>query len=173
MGNFFHSTKDCIPSDTSLSTIFCDSKKIIDYTLIFSNYIPTLLHYFSCVAQVFTKYWLSFKLSKYGFFLSRDEYFGHDLTADGNCSTQSKFALIKQWPLPPHGVSLLFFIGLSSFYNNYVPWFESNIKPLRRLQRLYHHQDLPLLAWSPRLINVFENCKINLVTSPLLLRYDS
>ena len=70
-------------------------------------------------------------------------------------------------------MSLLSFIGLCSFYNNYVPWFESNIKPLRRLQRLYHRQDLQLLAWSPQLINGFENCKKNLVTSPLLLRYDS
>ena len=59
------------------------------------------------------------------------------------------------------------------FYNNYVPWFESNIKHFRRLQRLYHRQVLPLLAWSPQLIDVFKNCKPNLVTSPLLLRYDS
>ena len=103
----FHSTKDCVPSDTSISTIFCDSKTIIDDTLIFSNHIPTLLHYFSCVAQVFTKYRFSFKLSKCDFFLSRIEYGGHDLIADGNCLVQSKFVLIRQWPLPPHGVSLL------------------------------------------------------------------
>ena len=92
----FHSTKDCVPSDTSISTIFCDSKTIIDDTLIFSNHIPTLLHYFSCVAQVFTKYRFSFKLSKCDFFLSRIEYGGHDLIADGNCLVQSKFVLIRQ-----------------------------------------------------------------------------
>ena len=134
----FHPTKYCIPSDTSISTIFCDNKTIIDDTLIFSNHIPTLFHYFSCVAQVFTKYRLLIKLSKYDFFLSRVKYVGHDLTVDGNCPAHSKFSLIKQCPLPPHRVSLLSFIGLCSFYNNYVPWFESNIKPLRRLHRLYY-----------------------------------
>ena len=155
----FHSTKDCIPSATSISTIFCDIKTIIDDTLIFSNHIPTFLYYCSCVAQVFTKYRLSFKLSKWDFFLSCVEYVGRDLTTDGNCPVQYKFTFIKQWPLPAHGVSLLSFIGVCSFYNNYVSWLESNIKSLRRLQRLYHRQALPLLALSPQLINVFENCK--------------
>ena len=112
-------------------------------------------------------------MRKCEFFLSRIKYVGHDLTANSNCPTQSKFDLIKQWPLLPHGVSLLSFIGLCSFYNNYVPWFESNITPLRRLQRLYHRQILALLACSPQFIDVFENCKTNLVTSPLLFRYDS
>ena len=129
----FHSTKECVPSDPSISKIFCDSKTIIDDTLIFSNHIPTFLHYFSCVAQVFTKYRLSFKLSKCNFFLPRVEYIGHNLTASGSCPAQSKFQLIKDWHLPPHGVSLLSFIGLCSFYSNYVPWFKNNIKPLRRL----------------------------------------
>ena len=132
----FHSTKECVPSDPSNLKIFCDSKTIIDDTLIFlSNHIPTLLHYFSCVAQFFTKYRLSFKMSKCDFFLPRVECVGHDLTASGDCPAQSKFQLIKDWPLPPHDVSLLSFIGLCSFYSNYVPWFENNIKPLRRLQR--------------------------------------
>ena len=43
----FHSTKECVPSDPSLLKILCDSKTIIDGTLIFSNHIQTLLHYFS------------------------------------------------------------------------------------------------------------------------------
>ena len=112
-------------------------------------------------------------MSKCDFFLPRVEYVGHDLTASGNCPAQSKFQLIKDWPLPPHGVSLLSFIGLCSFYSNYVPWFESNIKPLRRLQRLYHCQPVPVLAWSPMLVELFESCKDHLITSPLLQRYDT
>ena len=122
-----------------------DSKTIIDDTLIFSNHIPTVLHYLSCVAQVFTNY----------------------------CPAQSKFNFIKQWHLSPHDVYLLSFISLCLFYKNYIPWFKSNIKPIHRLQHLYHRQTLSLLAWSPQLIDVFENCKTNLVTLPLLFRYDS
>ena len=50
-----NSTKDCVPSDTSIAKIFCDSKTIIDDTFVYSNHIPTLLYDFSCVSQVFTK----------------------------------------------------------------------------------------------------------------------
>ena len=87
----FNNTKHIVKSDTSLANTFYNSKKIIDDTLIYSNYILTLLHHFSCVYQVFTKYKLSFKLSKCDFFLARVEYVGHDLTASGNFPTQSKF----------------------------------------------------------------------------------
>ena len=112
-------------------------------------------------------------MSKCDFFLPWVEYLGHDLTASGNYPAQYKFHLIKDWPLPPHGVSLLSFIGVCSFYSNYVLWFENNIKLLSCLQRFCHRQPLPILAWSPLLIDSFESCKDHLITSPLLLRYDS
>ena len=77
--------------------------------MIYSNYIPTLLHYFSCLSQVLTKYRLYFKLSKYDFFLSRIKYVGHDLIADGSFSAQFKFDRINKWPLPLDGMSFLFY----------------------------------------------------------------
>ena len=151
----------------------CDDKIIIDDILLYSNHVLTLLHYFSCVAQVFTKYRLSFKLTKCEFFKKRVEFVGHDLTIYGNCPAASKFDLIRDWPLPPHAISLLSFIGLCSFYSRYCPWFETNIKPLRKLQRFFHRQPIPIMAWTPILITLFDNCKQHLVSSPLLLRYDS
>ena len=92
---------------------------------LFSNHIPTLLHYFICVTQMFTKYRLSFKLSK-SYFLRTEWY---NLTANGNCPAASKLFLLQDWPLPPHGISLLSFIGLCCFYNKNWPWFETNIPP--------------------------------------------
>ena len=169
----FNVTRHTINLSNSPTNIVCDDRIIIDDILLFSNHIPTLLHYFSCVAQVFTKFRLSFKLSKCDFLKERVEYVGHDLTANGNCPAESKFALIQEWPLPPHGISLLSFIGLCCFYNKYCPWFETNIKPLRRLQRAYHRKPIPIMSWSPTLITIFNNCKSHLVTSPLLIRFDS
>ena len=55
----------------------------------------------------------------------------------------------------------------------YCPWFETNIKPLRKLQREYHRKDIPIMGWKPPLIQLFCDCKSNLIISPLLLRYDS
>ena len=67
-------TKHIIKSDTYLVNVYCNSKTIIDDTLIYSKHIPTLLHHFVCVTQVFTNYRLSFKLSNFFLFLPRVEY---------------------------------------------------------------------------------------------------
>ena len=107
------------------------------------------------------------------FLKSRVEFVGHDLTASGNCPAQSKFNLIQDWPLPTHGTVLLSFIGLCSFYSRYSPWFETGIKPLRRLQHLFNHAELPIIAWSPSTISFFIDCKTNIVSSPLLLCCDN
>ena len=107
-------TKHTINLSNSPTIIICNDRIIID-DIFFSNHIPTLLLLFSCVAQVFTKFRISFKLSKCDFLKDRVEDVGHDLTADGNCPAASKFSLLQDWPLPPHGISLLSSIGLRCF----------------------------------------------------------
>ena len=92
----FTKTKSTIPTSNLLSTLIGDDKIIMDDILLYSNHSSTLLHYFSCITQFFTKYRLSFKPSKCDFFKPRVEFVGHDLTALGNCSAQSKFQLIDQ-----------------------------------------------------------------------------
>ena len=124
----------------------CDDKIVIDDILLYYNHAPTLLYYFSCVAQVFTKYRLSFKVTKCKFFKKRVVFVGHDITTFGNYPATSKFDLIKNWPLPSHAISLLSFIGLCSFCSRYCPWFETTIKPLRKLQRFFHRQPIPIMA---------------------------
>ena len=125
----FNETKRTINLSDSPTTIVCNDRIIIDDILLFSNHIPTLSHYFSCVVQIFTKFRLSFKLSKCDFLKERVEYVEYGLTANGNCPAKSKFSLIQDWPLLPHGISLLSFIDLCCFYNKYYQRFETNIKP--------------------------------------------
>ena len=111
--------------------------------LIYSNHVPSLLHYLSCVIQVFTNCRLSFKPTKCDFFKERVEFDDTDLTTYGNCPAVSKFNLIQHWPLPPNVISLLSFIGLYGFYSQYCPWFEKNIKPLRKLEHI--NMDLTII----------------------------
>ena len=63
----FNETSHTINLSNSPTNIVCDDRIIIDDILLFSNHITILLHYFSCVAQVFTKFRLSFKLGKCDF----------------------------------------------------------------------------------------------------------
>ena len=60
-------TKHLIHLDSASVTIVYNDKIIIDDILLYSNNVNTLIHYFSCVDQVFTKYRLSFKLTKCDF----------------------------------------------------------------------------------------------------------
>ena len=52
----FNKIKNLIPSNTSVVNIFCDSKTVIDNTVIYSNHITIILHYFLCVAKVLNEY---------------------------------------------------------------------------------------------------------------------
>ena len=147
-------------------------KIIIDDILFYSNSVNTFIHCFSCVPKAFTKYRLSFKLKKGEFPKPWVEFVVRDLITYGNCPVTSKLDLIKHWPLPPHAIFLLSFIGLCSFFSIYCPWSETNVKPLRKIQREYHRQPIPILSWNPTLIALFHDCKTHLVISPLLLWYD-
>ena len=86
---------------------------------------------------------------------------------------KSKFDLISDWKTPLHGSSLLFFIGLCTFYNCFSPWFEMNIKPLRTLQRKCHRKAMFTSLWTKELLNLYQLCKTNLTTSPILVRFYS
>ena len=117
----FNETRLSIIVEHSPNMIICDKKIVIDDILIYYNHTPTLLHYFSCVAKVFTKFRLSFNLFECDFFKSRVEFVGHDLTAGGNCPAQSKINLITEWTLPIHGTVVLSFIVMCAFYSRYCP----------------------------------------------------
>ena len=78
----------------SPSNIICNDRIIIDDILLFFNHVLTILHYFSCVAQFFSKHKFSFKLSKCDYFQPRVKYIGHDFTDNGNRSATSKFDLL-------------------------------------------------------------------------------
>ena len=165
----FNDIKHVVQFYTPLVNIYCNSKTIIDDILLYSNHIPILLHFFSCVVQVFTKYRLSFQLNQCDFLLPCVKYVGYDLIAGGNFPVQSKFQLINNWNLPPHGVSLLSLIGSCALYRNYVPWFESNIKQLRRLQRVYHRQSFAntcLVAHTHRVIGTMQRQHHYINSSP-------
>jgi hypothetical protein len=148
------------------------SKVIIDDILLFGNSTKYLILYFECVCQVFQKYRVSFQLKKCEFFKDRIEYVGHDLRPKGNSPAASKFDLINDWPLPTSGQSLHSLIGLVNYYHRYIPYFEIIIKPLRTLERKYRRTNIPLMAWSPDLITLFNEVKVMVTSSPVLARYN-
>ena len=103
------------------SHLVYDDSFIINDILLFSNLVSTFLHYFSCIARVFSKYRFPFKL-KNVIFKPRVDFFGHDLTARGNY-------LVKMVPPTPRNQIYSSLVCVASIID-IVPNFETNIKPL-------------------------------------------
>ena len=145
---------------------------IIDDILIWSSNVPAILIYSECMCRFFQQYRVSFRLDKCYFLQEVLEFVGRDLTADSNYSAASKFDMINDWELPVTCSGLHSFVGLVIFYHRYAPYLEMRIKPLRRLLKLYFRQDIPLIAWSPSLLQLFQDIKTCITSSPVLARYD-
>ena len=152
--------------------LYYGTRSIIDDILIWSSNLRLTILYFRCVCMVFQKYRVSFKLKKCEFFKDRTEYVGYDVLSVGNSPAQSKFDMINDWNLPTTGQSLHSFIGLLSFYHRFAPYLEIRMKPLRKLCKLYYRKAIPLLAWTPELIQLFEDLKRCITSGPILARYD-
>ena len=74
--------------------------------------------------------------------------------------------------MPTTGSNLHSFIGLVMFYHRYAPYLEMRSKSLRALIKLYFRATIPLLAWTPKLIQLFEDVKATIISSLVLERYD-
>ena len=152
--------------------IYYGSRTIIDDILLWCSNINLVITYFRCVCEVFQKYRVSFKLKKCDFLQERTEYVGYDILSAGNCPASSKFNMITDWKLPIDGPSLHSFIGLINFYHKFCPYLEIRMKPLRKLCKKYFRKRIPSPEWSPKLIQLFEDLKRCITSSPVLARYN-
>ena len=153
--------------------LYRGSRVIIDDILLWASNLQVVLLYFECVCEVFQKYRVSFRLDKCDFLKDRVEYVGHDLTPTGNCPARSKFKMIDDWTLPTNGRALHSFTSLINFYNHYPPFLEMRMKPMRALYRKYLRKDIPLMAWTPDLVQLFQDIKRMITSSPLLARFNT
>ena len=126
--------------------IIWTSKTIIDDMFLWCDTREFILTLFTCVCEVFQKYWVSFILDKYECLKSRVEYVGHDILHTGNPPAQFRSSLLTDWPLPTLGQSLFSFIDLVNFYHRYTPYMKMRLKPLRSLVKLFYREPIPSTA---------------------------
>ena len=50
---------------------------------------------------------------------------------------------------------------------------ETILKPLRSLVKLYYRKHIPHTAWTDALVHLFEDMKLCITTSPVLVKFDS
>ena len=154
------------------SIAYFGSKIIIDDILAWCSSASLMLTFLECIFKVCCKYRSSFKLSKCEFFTNKAEFVGYNIASTGNSPAESKFNMNNDWDLPITGQALFSFIGLVTFYNRFAPYHEMRIKPLRKILQRFFRQPIPLLAWTPALIQLFQDIKVSITSSPVLVRFD-
>ena len=126
-----------------------------------------------CVAQVFTKYRLSFKVIKRDLFKPRVEFIGHELTTSGTFSALSKLKLIKNWSLPLHVIYFYPLLAYLDSVTSIVLSLSIISTYFKKYNTAFIGNHIPIISWTPQLITSFYACKITLVSSPLLFRYNT
>ena len=104
--------------------------------------------------------------------MNKAEFVGYNIARAGNSPSESKFDMINDWELPITGQALFSFIGLVTFYIKFAPYHEMQIKPLRKLLQRFFPQPIPPLAWTPQLIQLFQDIKISITSSPVLVQFN-
>ena len=104
---------------------------IVDDIFSWAPTFEIFIKYLECQLEVCMSQNLSLSLKKCLFCPERMEFVGHDVCTDGNRPAQSKHSLLKTWPPFKVARDIHSFLGFLNFYNNYIPYFEQRVEPLR------------------------------------------
>ena len=76
---------------------------------------------------------MTLKKEKCAFLLTSVEYFGHIISAEGLCMSDSKFRAILDAPFPHYVRELFSFLGLVNYYSKFLPDIAMTLSPLYNL----------------------------------------
>ena len=76
--------------------------------------------------------------------------------------------MINDWKQPVTGKYLFSSVGLINFYHQFASYLGLNLKPLRRLCRIYYRQPILMMALTLDIIDLFHELKFNTTSSMVL-----
>ncbi len=104
-------------------------------------------------------YRLSLNLLKSHFFPRRFEFFGIDVSTDGNRPANSKHGLLtSSWPAPEFVRDVAKFVGFAQFYSHFIHHFELRISPLRKICR-NEYTELAAPFWTDAAQDAFDEMR--------------
>lgn len=125
-------------------------------------------HHLNNLQKVFERlryYNLKLNPEKCNFFRREVLYLGHRITDKGILPDNSKFQVIKDFPVPTNADEIRRFVAFCNYYRKFVPNFANIAKPLNNLLKKGVK-----FAWTHLHQNSFEKLK-RLLISPTILRY--
>ena len=91
------------------------------------------------------------------------DYLGFDVSAEGIQPSQDKVKAIVEWSKPQSVHDVHGFLGLASFYRQFIKQFSLKARPLTDLTREYI-----VWQWNEKEQNAFSELKKSLVVAPML-----
>jgi hypothetical protein len=134
--------------------------------------VDTSLRYMECQLRVCRSYRLSLSQKKSFIFPRRFEFFGNDVSPDGNWPAQSKHRLLESWPKPKIVRDIAKFIGFAQFYSIYIHHFELRIAPLREITIKSEYTDPVAPLWSDAAQRSMDDIKEAILLDPCLMRFN-
>ena len=110
-----------------------DAKTIVDDVLLYAYTVNALLRYFEAVLQILQYYRVTVKLRKCRFIQTKAEFVGMDILSQGNTPAKSKDEAFQKMIYPRSFTDLWGFIGFVGFYQEFIPLYEVQINPFRKL----------------------------------------
>ena len=140
----------------------------LDDILIATSAMEEHLKILEEVLRRLEKYGICVKLPKCKFFESKVEYLGHCVDAEGLQPASEKVAAILQAPLPTCQAELRSWLGILNYYGKFLGNLATVLYPLHELLK----KDCPW-QWSQACEEAFHECKKTLMSSKVLVHYDS
>lgn len=164
---------DIVFGDQNFRTIL----NYLDDILVFGETFSQMLQRLNVVLQRLREHGLKVKPRKCSLAKESVRYLGYVVSANGIAADRGKTEAISSWPVPKSQRELRGFLGLASYYRQFVPGFAKIAAPLNALvkgpsktERRKKH--VSLIGWDQRTQEAFERLKSCLVSPPILAHPD-
>ena len=135
----------------------------IDDVLVYSRTMEEHLVHLRNVLERLQKAGLKLKPNKCHFVQKEVEYLGHLLTPHGLSTNSRLVTAVKEFPVPLNVKETRRFLGLSSFYRRFIPFFSRVAQPLHQLTKKGAR-----FEWTDACRTAFETLKTKLCEAPVL-----
>ena len=135
----------------------------IDDILIYSKTLDEHVQHLDTVMSVLRNHQFYCKLKKCEFEKAELKFLGHIVGATGVKVDPDKIAVIRDYPRPTNVSELRSFLGLATYFRNFVLAFSVLAGPLHKLTG----KDVPFV-WSPECESAFQGLKHVLTHAPVL-----
>lgn len=133
----------------------------LDDVLVYSKDQEAHAQHLQLVLDKFRKVRLYVKEAKTCLFQTNIKWLGHYINASGIQVDPEKVSTVVNWPEPQNSKETKQFLGLCSYYRNFVPKFSAIARPLHRFAAGKEN-------WGSEQKNSFEQLKQQLITAPVL-----